>query len=508
MICGLPKIDFCKFFHRNTRKSKLKIICSIFNILQIILSHKKNRLPKTMEALASQLDVATQELILHPQAALERTNVVHVKEQLKTKITRPMAHPKFSASFFGRGKFRSYYQPLDKTAHSICEFGEDRVIKHTSLSVSIPNASASFTAVLDGHGVNGDVASHGAAVKLLEELQNRVDEVLAVIDNDQEYKKIWNEIFAALEQNHIDNVRSEGGTTVTIFFFSTVAGITRVSCINVGDSEGILIDNTTGKVREMSVSHNWDDPVLRREYLAHCEAIGSEPAEVVFGRMNLLGGTALIYADQTPFYRGNPILMFQPKSAELHCENLRLFNDFISHRYKKSIGGSQSLRRQVFVDNKEPEKKAVKVDSEYTHKNWGSTPLFIDECGIKRGGPQMYKSIGDTYYKKKVSMMCDPSVNTVILDASEDVSAIVFSDGIGDVNWLAQLGLDVVNYIAKGKTEDEVAEAILQKSITNAVVSKYGKIVPLPSQAPRPKWDDMSGSIVRIRSEPSEREES
>lgn len=120
----------------------------------------------------------------------------------------------------------------------------------------------------------------------------------------------------------------------------------------------------------------------------------------------------------------------------------------------------------------------------------------------------MYKSVGDIYYKKKVSLMCDPSVNTVILDASEDVSAIVFSDGIGDVNWLAQLGLDVVHYITKGKTEDEIAQAILQKSITNAVVSQYGKIVPFPSQAPRPKWDDMSGSIVRIRSEPCESEKS
>jgi hypothetical protein len=66
----------------------------------------------------------------------------------------------------------------------------------------------------------------------------------------------------------------------------------------------------------------------------------------------------------------------------------------------------------------------------------------------------------------------------------------------------------VVNYIAKGKTEDEVAQAILQKSITNAVVSQYGRITPLPSQPPRPNWDDISGSIVRIRSEVSEKEKS
>jgi len=500
---------FVNFFTGLQENVRLKIICSIFNILQIILSHKKKTdSPKTMDALASQSTVPVQELVLHPQAALERANVVHVQDLPNTEITRQMAHPKFSASFFGRGKFRSYYQPVDKTAYSICEYGEDRVIKHTSLTVSIPNASASFTADLDGHGFQGDKASHGAAVKLMEELQNRVDELLAVIDNEQEFKGIWNEIFAALEQNHIDNVRSEGGTTVTIFFFSTVAGITRVSCINVGDSEGILVDNKTGKVREMSVSHNWDDPALRREYLAHCEAIGSEPAEIVFGRMNLPDATALIYADKTPFHQGDPILMFEPKSAELHRGNLRVFNEFISHRYKKSIGGSQSLRRQVLVDSKDLEQKAVQVDTEYAHKNWGSTPLFIDESGQKRGGPQMYKSVGDIYYKKKVSLMCDPSVNTVILDASEDVSVIVFSDGIGDVNWLAQLGLDVVNYITKGKTEDEVAQAILQKSITNAVVSQYGKIVPLPSQEPRPKWDDISGSIVRIRSEDTEREKS
>jgi len=461
-----------------------------------------------MEALALQSTVPAQELVLHPQAALERVNVVHVQDLPKTEITRQMAHPKFSASFFGRGKFRSYYQPVDKTAHSICEYGEDRVIKHTNLTVSIPNALASFTADLDGHGFQGDKASHGAAVKLMEELQYRVDELLAVIDSEQEYKGIWKEIFAALEQNHIDNVPSEGGTTVTIFFFSTVAGVTRVSCINVGDSEGILVDNKTGKVRKMSVSHNWDDPVLRREYLAHCEAIGSEPAEIVFGRMNLPGATALKYADQTPFHQADPILMFEPKSAELHRGNVRMFDEFIAHRYKKSIGGSQSLRRHVLVDASDQDRKAVQIDPEYAHMNWGSTPLFIDECGIKRGGPQMYKSIGDIYYKKKVSLMCDPSVNTVILDASEDVSAIVFSDGIGDVNWLGKLGMDVLSYITKDLTVDQMAQAILQKSITNAVVSEYVRITPLPSQPPRPNWDDISGSIVRISSEPSENEKS
>jgi serine/threonine protein phosphatase PrpC len=461
-----------------------------------------------MEELASQGIVPLQELILRPQAALERANVIHVQDLPKAEIKRQMLYPKMSSSFFGRGKFRFYYQPIDKTAGSICEYGEDRVVKHTSLVVSKPDALASFTAELDGHGVNGDKAAHGAAVKLIEELQNRVDELLSVIDKEQEFQKIWNEIFAALEQNHIDKFPSEGGTTVTIFFFSTVDGVTRVSCINVGDSEAILVDNKTGKVREMSVSHNWDDQVLRREYLAHCEAIGSEPAEVVFGRMNLPGGTSLKYADQTPFNDGKPVFIYKPKSAELHRENICSFNEFIAHRFKKSIGGSQSLRRYMLVHTKDPEQKAVQVDPEHAHMNWGSTPLFLDESGQKRGGPQMYKSIGDTYFKKKVCMMFEPSVNTVILDASEDVSAIVFSDGIGDLNWLAQLGLDVVNYIAKDMTEDEMAQAILQKTITNAVVSTYGRITPLPSQPPRPNWDDISGSIVRIRSEDREKEKS
>ena len=461
-----------------------------------------------MEAIVSLSTAPKPELVLHPQAALERTNVVHVQDQPKIEITRQMSHPKMSSSFFGRGKFSSYYQPADKTTETICEYGQDRVIKHTALTVSVENASASFTAVLDGHGAQGDKASHGAAVKLIEELQRRVDDLVKVIDQEKDFQRIWNEIFAVMEQNHIDHSYTEGGTTVTILFSSTVSGVTRISCINVGDSEAILVDNNTGKVREMSVSHNWDDPVLRREYLAHCEAIGSEPSEVVFGRMNLPGGTNLKYLDQTSFNDGKPIFIYKPKSAELDSSNVNAFNDFIEHRYKKSIGGSQSIRRHVYVDQHDKELKAHKVDPQHAHSNWGSTPYFIDESGIAKGGPQMYKSVGDIYFKGKVSMMYTPSVNTIVLDASEDVSALVFSDGIGDVNWLAQLGLDVVNYISKDMTADEMAQAILQKSITNAVVSQYGRITPLPSQPPRPNWDDISGSLVRICSELSENEKS
>jgi hypothetical protein len=97
----------------------------------------------------------------------------------------------------------------------------------------------------------------------------------------------------------------------------------------------------------------------------------------------------------------------------------------ITEWYSASIGGSQSVRRMVRLD--EATGGLVPLDG-YEHTNWGSTALVN---GV--GTIQMTRALGDAVLKATVGIRARPDVTVTPLTVTTRVW--VMSDGVGDVIW-------------------------------------------------------------------------
>ena len=437
---------------------------------------------------------APSKLVRHPSSQLEIDMVL-------PNVRQPafsMQDPVFFSTIFGQGK-RRYPHRKNSAIENMLVCGEDVVVRLTDLAVCPAlDSSVKYTAVADGHGLYGDLASTGTIKELQILLQARINEMVQALlnDNTDGFNCIWDEIFAGLELHHQHDIKV-GGTTLTVNLFIKLPTKTLIATANVGDSESLIINNKTGEVEIMTESHSWDDPQQRTQYLTHCASLGKTPCEVVFSRFHLHLAQAPRDLDGSLYNRGKPIPIFKKGTAELDHESIRNFTEFIARRFPASVGGSQGLRKDLLVEKSDPEFKVVTVHPDFAHLNWGSCPVYINEIGQPQGGAQMWKSIGDTEMKQKTHMDIRPSKKIRVVGEGEDLSVLCCSDGLADTRFLSRMAEEAVEHFRENKTVDELGAFWLDRSMTIAQLQNYGGVDIVESKRV-PKWDDVSGSLVRI----------
>jgi hypothetical protein len=130
---------------------------------------------------------------------------------------------------------------------------------------------------------------------------------------------------------------------------------------------------------------------------------------------------------QITWTRQTPWLMYQPDTCQLHETDLDDFQTMTTEYYRASVGGSQSVRRMVGVDD---DGQLVPLPG-YSHTNWGSTALWN---GV--GTIQMTRALGDALLKTTVGIGARPDVTVAPLTSTTSLS--VMSDGVGDAVWFHQ----------------------------------------------------------------------
>jgi len=447
------------------------------------------------QAQTQVLAQAVPKLVRHPSAQLEI-------DMVRTTIRNPaipMEDPEFSSTVFGQGK-RRYPHRLNSYVENMLVCGEDVVVSLTDLAVCPTfGSSVKYSAVADGHGLYGDKASTGTIKELQILLQVRINEMVQALlnDNTDAFNGIWDEIFAELERHHQQSIKV-GGTTLTVNLFIKLPTKTLIATANVGDSESFVINNKTGEVEIMTESHSWDDPQQRTQYLAHCASLGKSPCEVVFARFHLYQAQAPRELDGSLFNRGIPIPIFKKGTAELDHESINHFSQFISRRFPASVGGSQGLRKDFLIKEHDPEFQVIAVHPDSAHLNWGSCPVFINGIGQQQGGAQMWKSIGDAEMKEKTHMDIRPSKKIRVVGEGEDLSVLCCSDGLADTRYLSRMAEEAVVHFRENKTVEQLGTFWLDRSLTIAQQQAYAGGIDIVNQKRIPKWDDVSGSLVRI----------
>ena len=448
--------------------------------------------------------------VLHPSSKLEKEKVHQIHGVQQPPVSEPMTAPIFTSAVFGRGKKR-FPQLEDAIDGKYHRYGEDFVVDLTPLVVdSAHKAEASFTAILDGHGLRGNLSSERIARFLPAILQQYIDQIVSIkiAQNDAEKTRVWNEIFELIEKYHKESccdcktieqctinqasghsrIPLPGGTTLNVVLIMKICGRTFIEQANVGDSECVVFDNKTGLARVLSVAHSWDDIKQRQEYLEHCAVLQVTPCEVAFGRFNLINGSSLAVN------RGKPIYIFKKNLAELDDASISLFNRYIEAHHRVSVGGSQGLRRDVLVEEGDILHKPHKANPESAHLNWGSTPVYT-KGGISYGGCQMWKSVGDDLSKQETHMSCVPSVTSMEVGADEDLSLLTVSDGIADYVYLWKEGEKAREYFS---CEPKKPLGQYGVALMNRCFMAKGYKSCVFQTGIRQEWDDISGVIVHI----------
>lgn len=260
--------------------------------------------------------------------------------------------------------------------------------------------TAKSIVVADGHGPNGtDMALRACAIA------GAVDEYdMGCIVHPEEVETNIRDIVKSFL---VDAPDTRSGATYVQMLFHQWHHKRWVITINVGDSEALLVDAKS--VTQCSMPHNWDDRAVYKRYMDTCQ---STPQPVCYNRWN---------AGKHPMTGPNgtqqPIMVFDARGAPL-WENARFVSEKLTRRGFPF--GTQSIRMPT-----------------HSYENWGSCVCVND-----RALGQLVVSYGDQRERQKTGASYD-MIHVYIheLLPTEDVTAIVQSDGVSNRKTLQQCGL-------------------------------------------------------------------
>lgn len=391
-------------------------------------------------------------------------------------------------------RYRSVVHPAAADGSVVGEFGQDRVYTHEVHGTREGRPfSVHIAACADGHGSHGEVVSR----EVLDGLHScMTPDLLGTLLVDPLFSggdvhKPMEDLYRDLDTRTAEHVHD--GTTLSLLLVFAYEGRVVLLASNVGDSPILLVHNETGKVTRLHGEHTWESLEERRINLEASRAAGRRDATVIYARFNCANGRP--FRDPNG---GNEVLpMFREGTDEVLVETRR-------HVIRESkrvgwVGGTQSLRRFKFLRLNEAtqvwEQEALE---EHGHDNFGSTPLWRNESGSPMGGCQMTRGLGDHFFKGAATstniplVLCRPSVTVREMQAGDDISFVVCSDGIGDAFYWHQIG-DVFR-ANRDATTKEAADALLRETFVR------GGGLRLP-QGQR-TWDDLSMVVGRLRVTP------
>lgn len=315
----------------------------------------------------------------------------------------------------------------DPQIYSITTYGQDTIFYSENLA-SHNGMDVQMMMCADGHGRGGEIASRYVARRMARDLcrPGFLSELRAhVLSHGVAPVEMITRFFHRIDREYAGS----GGCTTSVVLILTCVNEQRTFLLsmNVGDSPIWIVDTDYHRVYPFYTHHAWDSPTEYAVYLDRCRRLGVEPREVVIGRINC-GSFVMRRMDGS----ATPYRIFKDGSAEIDHAEMDEFERAASHHGMR-LGGSQTVRKRL--------------EREWRHENWGSTPLIPPEesllyHGVSAtihgiGGLQMTRSFGDYTHKMSSHVSCDPSIHLV--EIKRPLTVMICSDGIDDAFWRHEL---------------------------------------------------------------------
>lgn len=341
---------------------------------------------------------------------------------------------------------------------------------------------------LDGHGRTGHDTAALAATTMILNLRECLPEVvrLLMLDKTAEVEKVLVKVYADVQAKlrHLQPNPTGGSTCACVLLVEEPQGRRWVIGTNKGDSEAVLVNNKTGAVMVLSELHSVENPREHKAIADNARANDADVRPAVYARFSCVGGKQVPNAEGA--YQPTRIYDIDQETGvcTVNERNAKHIHEFwLCHFGVAAIGGGQSLRRLTIERLEQGGDGAERMWVPHGplpgtgHQNWGSTLQRPDG----RGGTQMTRGFGDWPELDECHCLDTPHVYIHELDSSDDVTALTFSDGVGDVFYLHEIGVVLKEYhggdrSAQAHRQRELAEAVPQARVVAAEQSRRAAV--------------------------------
>ena len=429
-------------------------------------------------------------------ATNETTNELKVNSPVELefhRLSNSPTHPSKNITI-GLAGLTKYHQdelretsPLSKKANQRC-FGSDVACFH-----QINNTSSTMF-IHDGHGPQGHHTSFQSMLyfesKYIELITNISNKITSI--SSEELYDIIQPLYSDTS-NYLNQELfkipdyNKGGSTCS--HLSLVSNNNRRYLLssNMGDSPILIINNLTGQVQRFFSDHHWENTAEFQSYVDHCASKDVTPCLPMYGRWNCVKQAEI--PDRNGNYKPIPIYDIRNNKVTVHDGNLSHITDLIKEW--GYLGGIQTCRKMLLQD---PHGNVIEPYPGFGHTNWGSS--IITEIGGETVGLcRCTRGWGDWAEQTLAHTISDqPSLRMMEVPENHDITAIVMSDGIGDLWYFHKLGSFVQEKIMDNPslTGSELSQLILLATIQLAKDNpEYTVKKGLPT------WDNISLVVAR-----------
>jgi hypothetical protein len=348
--------------------------------------------------------------------------------------------------------------------------------------------------VHDGHGPQGLQASCKSLAYFkpkYKQLLTNLSETFTNLTSDEIYSHLQ-----PLYQDTSDYLRKElpkdssytkGGTTCSHLSLVSHANRRYLISSNMGDTPILLINNQTGLVTRLYSEHNWENEGEYQCYVKQCVTRNVTPCVPMYGRWNCIGQPEI--PDREGNYQPIPIYDVCDKQVTIHTDNLEHITQLTNGW--GYIGGTQTCRKMVLQDEGST---VTEPYPGYAHTNWGSS-IVTDIGGQQIGLCRCTRGWADWTEQHIAHTISDqPSLRVLELPEGDDITAVVMTDGIGDLWYFHRLGQFVQEKVrdCPTLTGSELAQLILLKTLQIANNKPEYSI-----KSGLPTWDNSSLVVAR-----------
>ena len=370
------------------------------------------------------------------------------------------------------------------------QYGEDVVVSDNN-----------FIGCFDGHSTNSEELSANAAIQCKYkftnlEFKNKLSNYLKNDEFDEAeifLKQTYNEIRSSINKLPM---ASDAGTTVCVCHNINFENRRWLVFVNIGDSDGYIVNNKTGQVLIATNSHSWDNPIAYQQYVDNCIDNGITPVDAIYHRFNNGDEKCPKFKDENDKI-DKPFKIFDINDGQVTVNEKN--RDFIWKKIKakfKKVGGSQAICRMLIKNSKGDLEPFPTTE----HLNWGSTAMTKLSC-------QAMSGFGDKI-EHESSGVSDDLIHIYIheLDVDDDVTAIVSSDGFSDCIHKYKIGSTVSKLVEESDSNSqEIANNLMEQARKLATNSEFkwgldelvDKTYTIRKNMNYSRHDDMSIAVLR-----------
>lgn len=290
------------------------------------------------------------------------------------------------------------------------------------------------------------------------------------------------------------------GTTVSTCHHFNSGNRRWLVFVNLGDSEGYIVNNNSGRVLIATNSHSWDNPAVYQQYIDSCFARQIVPKDAIYSRFN--NGFSDSYKIPNQYNETDkPYKIFDINDGNVMVNKEN--RDYIWWKLKDMygiVGGFQGLPKLLMenVVGVFPDLRPL-VNTE--HLNWGSTGLTEYSCQSMTGFGDKNEHISSGVDKNMIHVYIHE------LASDEDVTAIVASDGFSDCIYKYRIGEIISELTRSNISAENISYLLMNEAKQLAIESVFGwgkdeisiYTKGITTNNSFSKHDDMSLSLFRSR---------